>query len=75
MKTKYKYIYFEKIKGEWICFNNKSKYALGWICYYRKWKLYVIEFKSGCVFNNSCLTDIAHFLKQLQRDKSKAVGD
>lgn len=70
MKTTYKYIHFEKIEGEWFCFNNKSKCVLGWICYYRKWRLYVIEFEPGCVFNNTCLTDIAHFLKQLQGGKN-----
>ena len=72
MKTKYKYIYFEKVDGQWCCFNNKSGCALGWIQYYRKWKLYVIEFEPGCVFNNTCLTDISHFLRQLQGGESKA---
>ena len=45
---------------------------LGNISYYRKWKLYVIKFESGCVFNNTCLTDISHFLKQLQGGEVKA---
>ena len=72
METKYKYIYFEKVDGcGWYCYNNKTESVLGRIEYYRKWKQYIIEFEPGCVFNDTCLTDIIHFLRQLQMEHNK----
>ena len=71
MKTKYKYIHFEKIAGQWFCYNNKAKSELGRIEYYSRWRQYVIEFEQGCVFNDTCLTDIIHFLRQLQTEHNK----
>ncbi len=71
MKTKYKYIHFERIAGQWFCYNNTTQDELGRIQYYRRWKQYVIEFEPGCVFNDSCLTDIVSFLRQLQKESNK----
>lgn len=74
MKTKYKYIHFEKINendadsdAEWDCKNNKSKCVLGIIEYYGRWKQYVFEAYGDCVFNVDCLNDIVDFMKQLPR--------
>ncbi len=71
MKTRYKYIHFEKVEGQgWFIFNNKSDKELGRIEYYRKWRQYIVEFEPECVFNDSCLTDILHFLRHLQKQKN-----
>lgn len=73
MKTKYKYIHFEKVVGcGWYCYNNKNENVLGRIEYYRRWKQYIIEFEPGCVFNDTCLTDVIQFLRQLQTEHNKA---
>ena len=76
MKTEYKYIRFdydESIEDDckWWCYNKKSGGLLRGVTYYRSWKQYVIEFEIGCVFNNSCLTDISHFLDQLNSRRAE----
>ena len=72
MKTKYKHIQFEKappgLGWIWSCYNNKTNELLGDIDYYKSWRQYVIEFQSGCVFNNQCLRDIADFLDQINKE-------
>lgn len=68
MKTRYKYIHFEKddpTLDRWFCCNNKTNSEMAEIIYYEPWKQYVIEYMSEFVFNNSCLRDIADFLDQL----------
>lgn len=70
MKTSYKYIEFEPTLGhddEWKCVNKKAKTILGYVSFYEPWKQYVIEFLEDCVFNVSCLNNIAHFLRQLNQ--------
>ncbi len=72
MKTKYKHIYFtQTISGprRWRCRNNKSDVLMASISYYPSWKKYVAAFDGACVFDNSCLRDIADFLDQLQKEK------
>jgi len=76
MKAKYKYIEFtfsdkkSPLKGG-SCINRKSKDMLGYWDYYAPWKQYVIEFLEDCVFNTTCLQDIADFLGQLNNNKIK----
>ena len=71
MKTKYKYIHFEKIDDWWLCRNNRSNDELGRLDYYKRWKEWVFESERGCVFNNSCLRDIADFLDQLNAERTR----
>jgi hypothetical protein len=72
MKTKYKFIYFEKANWKtegfkvWRCLNSKSSNTLGYVEYYLLWKQYIFEaYADSIVFSASCLDDISHFLKQL----------
>ncbi len=73
MKTKYKFIYFEKIaitedlqKPSWLCRNNKTNDILGTIFWYQTWKQYVFEPESQfVVFSKSCFRDIIDFMEQL----------
>lgn len=71
MKTKYKHIYFEKQEGVYnnkpwyLCRNNKSKAELGGVCFFSNWRKYVFEPEDDSIFDESCLFDIIHFLKQI----------
>jgi len=74
MKTEYKYISFKLTDGKdnkkgALCLNKKTGTVLGYIEYYKLWKQYAIEFLEDCVFNNSCLLDIADFLGQLNKNE------
>ncbi len=73
MKTKYKFIHFNKCpdgsQWDYILHNNKTNDILGFIFYYPQWKQSVIEFEEKCVFNNQCLFDITNFLHQLNEAK------
>jgi hypothetical protein len=82
MKTEYKYIEFneQKLKRKrdgkdvtvWFCQNRKIGTHLGWVEYYDEWKQYVFTATDNTmIFSASCLTDIAHFLKQLNDEKTK----
>lgn len=68
MKTRYKFIHFEKSEelDGYFCKNNKSRDVLGFVNYYTSWHTYVFEGIDGCVFNISCLQDICHFMGQIQ---------
>ena len=68
MKTKYKFIYFkEEPDNEWLICNNKSDVVLGCISYYYPWKQPVfVPVSHSTIFNDSCLLDIVHFIKQLK---------
>ncbi len=80
MRTEYKYIKFTFVdsndhKKGGDCLNKKSTTVLGYWQYYKPWKQYVIEFLEDCVFNETCLRDIADFLNQLNKkpkDKDNA---
>lgn len=73
MKTEYKFIHFRRINDkEWAVKNNKTKGHIGEISYYSPWRQYVFEGFSGCVFNNTCLADIQHFIGQLNKQQAKA---
>lgn len=67
MKTKYKFIHFEKdLAGNWVCKNNKSKDILAYLEYDWQWKQWVSRMKNDCIiFSAGCHEDMAHFLKQL----------
>lgn len=74
MKTKYKYINFileGRRKGRktetWKCCNNEPGDCLGYVEWYRPWRQYCFTpgFDDVFVFNSTCLTDIANFLKQV----------
>ena len=74
MKTEYKYISFKLTDGKdnkkgALCLNKKTGTVLGYVEYYKPWKQYVIEFLEDCVFNTSCLLDIADFLGQLNKNE------
>lgn len=73
MKTKYKYIEFIQttIVDNWNCLNKKGGDELGSVFFYKPWKQFVFEFieLGDCVFNSTCLRDVAHFLDQLNKQK------
>ncbi len=72
LKTKYEYMFFEVI-GEkpktkvWGCFNNKTKIQLGVVKWHSHWRQYCFFPVGDCVFNDSCIDDIIHVLKQLNK--------
>lgn len=77
MKTRYKYIHFEELHLadgplRYFCLNNKDGGELGYVEYYESWQTWVFSADHNCVFNSSCLRDIADFMKQLGApEKSK----
>ena len=71
-QTRYRHIHFEVIEEKakakvWECRNNKTGARLGEISWYGPWRKYCICLWVGCVFDDGCLDDISHFLKQLRR--------
>jgi hypothetical protein len=72
MKTRYKYIHFEKdipTAEGWVIINNRSNAVLGYLAYYKPWKQYVFSQASeNIVFNKSCLQEIIHFMDQLESE-------
>jgi hypothetical protein len=73
MKTKYKWIEFEKMSDEpeaWECRNHKSDDLLGVVEYYNSWRQFVFNpYLESLIFNFGCLEAIADFLKQLNKTK------
>ena len=70
MKTKYKFIHFEKLSDDpevWVCNNNRSIGSLGRIEYYAPWRQWVFSAVDTAVFNDQCLKDIAHFIGQFRK--------
>jgi hypothetical protein len=69
MKTSYRFIHFvQSARGPWACRNNKTGVLLGVVHFYHPWKQYVWQ-QAGPdrVFSADCLTDIAHFMSQLEK--------
>jgi hypothetical protein len=74
MKTKYKFIYFEEVRSDLFqdekksfkMKNNRSKKTLGTIDWYEPWKRYCFIPSDLAVFDDSCLSDIIHFIGQLK---------
>lgn len=81
MKTKYKWIRFEKeVNSEnWLCFNTSDE-LLGTLYYKQGWRQFVVlvnpgvGYSDGFEFNFCCLEDIADFLKQLNNIKGCYKG-
>jgi len=73
---KSKYMEFDKIgdtgKTEiWNILSKSSGYILGQIKWYGSWRQYCFFPSAHCVFNNSCMTDILNFIKELMEDRRK----
>lgn len=67
MKTKYKYIHFEKARDLWECRDNKTRTGLGWLEFYEPWKQWVFTVAAtSIVFSADCLADIQDFMKGLK---------
>lgn len=73
MKTKYKYFEFYKDGDTWIVYNHVTDELLGHVEYYGKWEEWESILDDGVGFTQSCHTDMAHFLGQLNEDKKKGV--
>lgn len=74
MKMKYQYIYFDLVEElpktkRWWCRNNKTKSILGVVKWYSGWRQYCFFPEYGCVFNESCLDDISHFLNEAMLER------
>lgn len=68
MKTRYRFIHFEQTSGGiWLCYANKGNYELGFCEPYPKWHQWQFAPERGAFFTSDCLTDIAHFLGQLEK--------
>lgn len=72
MKTKYKYIEFNKsiIEDKWLC-KNRNEIVLGWAEYNIKWKEWEFCPNDNMAFTIECLHDIADFIEQLNKDLNK----
>lgn len=77
LKTKYKWIRFEKAGNQWECINT-SEETLGHIEYENGWRQFVYIPWDGAhgniMYNFRCLEDIADFLKQLNNTKGCYKG-
>lgn len=65
MKTKYQFIHFEKVEGNWWCHNSKSGEELGTVEFEYKWRQWVFAPTGPSIYSRGCLNDIAHFISQL----------
>ena len=70
IKTRYKFIHFQDMGTEWVCFNNKSMDVLCTVEFYKPWKQYVCSFSEGVVFSAGCLDDMSNFVKQLEKGEN-----
>lgn len=82
MKTRYKYIHFDVVEVKaktkvWVCRNNRTDGILANIMWYSTWRQYCFFPVMGAVYNDTCLDDISHFLKQLRvgrKSENKTEG-
>lgn len=51
--------------------NKKTLFPLGVIRWYGAWRAYCFEPYDGCVFSSGCLTDLTHFLDELNREQKE----
>ena len=71
MKTRYKFLIFEKAKEQppkterWECKNARNGTVLGEVKWYGPWRQYCYFPIVQAVYSNGCLKDIAHFIGQL----------
>jgi len=71
IKTRYKYINFEKIADKpkttiWACRNNSGTAVIGHVMYYPQWRQYCFLPAYETVFSAGCLVDIQDFIGQLK---------
>lgn len=73
MKTKYRFIHFEKHgQNRWFCKNNQSESVLTGIVWYPRWRCYCTEHTVfNALFNSDCHKDIADFLEQLNKERKR----
>ena len=67
-----KYMYFKLVKkkpktNKYLVCNKKTDDKLGIIEWYSYWRQYIFEpsWERTCVFNHTCLNELAEFLKEL----------
>lgn len=53
----------------WEIVNKKSGDRLGYIEYYKPWREWVFGPQPGCYFSTACLSDLARFLEELNKEK------
>jgi hypothetical protein len=70
MKTKYRYIHFEKSGGGldnsgkpgWWCRNNNSDDTLGTIVWFPAWRQHVFSPCKDTIYSVDCMLDIIDFI-------------
>lgn len=67
MQTRYKHIHFLKVRNDWICLSNSDNTPLGAVEVWEDWRQYCFFPYPDTLHSASCLTDIAHFLQQLNK--------
>ena len=71
MKTKYKYIEFEKLEELngtiWRC-RNRYETILGYMVYVHKWSEWEFQPEPDTGYTIACCRDIADFLDQLNKE-------
>lgn len=76
MKTKYKFIHFEKsnLPATWICKDVKRGFELGEIFWDYFWKEFVFcpRWVSKALYNSGRLRNIADFMDQLNKGENHA---
>ena len=84
MKTRYRYIQFEKIEVKdrsgnigsmwWTCWSNEPESVdeLGYVEFYPQWKCWVFTASDNnlTILSAGCLRDIADFMDQLKEPKN-----
>lgn len=69
MKTRFKYIEFKLIAGQWRCLNIGQRREIGSVEYMHRWKKWEYVPKAGSGYTSNCIRDIAHFLDHLEKPK------
>jgi hypothetical protein len=77
MKTEYQYMLFSQVgdtgkTSVWDIVQKGTLNTLGQVKWYGPWRCYSFHTKANCVFNESCLDDIKHFIKQLMDARKQA---
>jgi hypothetical protein len=74
-KTEYEYLSFDlkpeqpKKTTAWYCRNKQSRDILAEVKWYPAWRQYCFFPLCLSVYNDACLADISHFLKQLDEER------
>jgi len=74
LNTRYKYIHFERIDQNpktavYECINNTWNICLGVVRFYPRWRQYCFFPAGDCVMNLGCMTDIIHFIGQIEEGR------